>query len=157
MVRKTRWALKYYFSHTLCGIAHTIHFRPIDHKEHWSNINDALDAMTELLKRFDYNLAMLCYPDPVYMIFWDRAQHWMEWLTCFPGIIHRGLMTQCIYIYIYKYIYIYGLTLAQVMACWRWRDQTITWTNVDLPSVRPGNIHLRAISQEITQPLITKN
>ena len=42
-----------------------------------------------------------------------------------------------------------GSTLAQVMACWH---QAITWTNVDLSSVRSSDIHLRAISQETTQP-----
>ena len=34
--------------------------------------------------------------------------------------------------------------------------QTITWTNVDLSPIRYTDIHLRAISQEITQPIITK-
>ena len=37
-----------------------------------------------------------------------------------------------------------------------WRHQAITWTNVDLSSVRFSGIHLRAISQEIPQPSITK-
>ena len=41
-----------------------------------------------------------------------------------------------------------GSVLAQVMACSR-RHQTITWTNVDLSSVRSSDNHLRAISQEI--------
>ena len=67
-------------------------------------------------------------------------------------------------------------TLAQVMAwchqatshylsqCWLrfvipngiWRHQAITWTNVDLSSVRSSDIHLRASSQEIPQPSITE-
>ena len=36
---------------------------------------------------------------------------------------------------------------------WFW---TITWTNVDLSSLRYSGIHLRSISQEISQPSITK-
>ena len=32
----------------------------------------------------------------------------------------------------------------------------ITWTNVDLPSVSANNIHLRAISQDLPQPSVTK-
>ena len=32
-----------------------------------------------------------------------------------------------------------------------WRHQTITWTNVDLASVRSSDIHLRAISRELLQ------
>ena len=37
-----------------------------------------------------------------------------------------------------------------------WRHQAITWTNVDLPSVRSIDIHLSTILQEILQPSITK-
>ena len=37
-----------------------------------------------------------------------------------------------------------------------WRHQAITWTNVDLSSVRSSSIHLRAISYEIPQPPFTK-
>ena len=36
------------------------------------------------------------------------------------------------------------------------RHQAITWTNVDLSSVRSSKIQLRASSQEITQPSITE-
>ena len=46
-----------------------------------------------------------------------------------------------------------GSTLAQVMA---WRHQAITWTNVDWSSVKSSDIHIRAISQEMPQPSITK-
>ena len=35
-----------------------------------------------------------------------------------------------------------------------WRHQAITWANVDLPSVRASDIHLRAILQKIHQPPI---
>ena len=35
--------------------------------------------------------------------------------------------------------------------------QAITWTNVDLSSVWSIDIHMRAISQEIPQPLVTKS
>ena len=37
-----------------------------------------------------------------------------------------------------------------------WRHQAITWTNVDLSSVRPSDIHLRASPQEIPLPSITE-
>ena len=37
-----------------------------------------------------------------------------------------------------------------------WRHQAITWTNADSSSVRSSDIHLRASSQEITQPSITE-
>ena len=37
-----------------------------------------------------------------------------------------------------------------------WRDQAITWTNVDWSSVKSSDIHIRAISQEVPQPSITK-
>ena len=33
-----------------------------------------------------------------------------------------------------------------------WRHQAITWTNVDLSSVRSSDILLRAISQQVSQP-----
>ena len=37
-----------------------------------------------------------------------------------------------------------------------WRHQAITWTNVDLSSLRSSIVHLRAISLEISQPSVTK-
>ena len=37
-----------------------------------------------------------------------------------------------------------------------WRHQAITWTNVDLSSVRSSGIYLRAISYEIPQPPFIK-
>ena len=40
-----------------------------------------------------------------------------------------------------------GSTLAQVMA-WAWGQQAITWTNVDLSSVKSWGIHLRDILRE---------
>ena len=45
-----------------------------------------------------------------------------------------------------------GATLPQVMAC----CLIITWTNVDLSTVRSIESHMRAISQEIPHQLITK-
>ena len=36
------------------------------------------------------------------------------------------------------------------------RQQAITWTNVDWSSVKSSDIHIRAISQEMPQPSITK-
>ena len=37
-----------------------------------------------------------------------------------------------------------------------WRHQAITWNNFDWSSVKSINIHIRAISQEMPQPSITK-
>ena len=37
-----------------------------------------------------------------------------------------------------------------------WRHQAITWTSVDLSSVRSSDIQLRAIKQEIVHPSIAK-
>ena len=37
-----------------------------------------------------------------------------------------------------------------------WRHQAITWTNVDLSSVRSTDVHLMTSSQEIPQPSITE-
>ena len=47
-------------------------------------------------------------------------------------------------------------SLAQVIWFVAWRHQAITWTNVDLSSVRIGDIYLKAISQGMSWPLITK-
>ena len=63
------------------------------------------------------------------------------------------------YIYLNIYIYIYIRRL-----CHYWLDnglsslrcQAITWTNVDLISVRSTDIHLWAMSQEIPHSTITK-
>ena len=46
-------------------------------------------------------------------------------------------------------------TLAQAMACCL-THQAITWTYVDLSSVRSSGIHLRAILQEVPQPSVTE-
>ena len=46
-------------------------------------------------------------------------------------------------------------TLAQVMACCL-TAPSITWTSVDWSSVKSSDIHIRAISQGMPQPLITK-
>ena len=48
-----------------------------------------------------------------------------------------------------------GSTLVQVMA-WCCQAPIITWTNVDLSSVRSSRIHLSAILQEIPQPPVTE-
>ena len=37
-----------------------------------------------------------------------------------------------------------------------WQHQAITWTNVDLSSLRSRDVHLTAISLEISQPSVTK-
>ena len=44
-------------------------------------------------------------------------------------------------------------TLAQVMVCFAWRHQAITWTNVDWSSVESSDIHIRAISLKMPQPI----
>ena len=48
------------------------------------------------------------------------------------------------------YIWHWCLTLVA------WRHQAITWTNVDLLSLRSSGIHLSPISQEIPQPSIAE-
>ena len=48
-----------------------------------------------------------------------------------------------------------GSPLARVMACCL-MHQAITWTNVDWSSVKSSDIHIRAISQEMPQPSVTK-
>ena len=42
--------------------------------------------------------------------------------------------------------------ISRVMGC----HQAITWTNVDWSSVKSSDIHIRAISQEMPQPSVTK-
>ena len=37
-----------------------------------------------------------------------------------------------------------------------WWHQAITWTNVDMSSLRSSDVHLRAISFEISEPSVTK-
>ena len=37
-----------------------------------------------------------------------------------------------------------------------WQHQAITWTSVDLSSVRSSDNHTRAVSEEIPQPSISK-
>ena len=49
----------------------------------------------------------------------------------------------------------FGSTLAQVTACCL-TAPTITWTNVDLSSVRSSGIHHRAILQEIPQQSVVE-
>ena len=39
---------------------------------------------------------------------------------------------------------------------WTWRHQAITWTNIDWSSVKSSDIHIRAISQEMSQLSVTK-
>ena len=73
----------------------------------------------------------------------------------------------------YKYVYVTKdkSSMARVNSLWpsdaicqhwlrqwlvAWRHQAITWTNVDWSSVKSSDIHIRAISKEMTQPSITK-
>ena len=44
------------------------------------------------------------------------------------------------------------------LRCWlvAWWHQAITWTTVDWSSVKSSDIHIRAISQEMPQPSVTK-
>ena len=53
---------------------------------------------------------------------------------------------------------IYEPVLLQPGACGlvAWWHQAITWTNVDLLSVKPSDIHIRRIAQEIPQSSSTK-
>ena len=73
------------------------------------------------------------------------------------------LKTEIKYLYIFKIVFIISLwpgdalwhdktwsTVIQVMACC-WQQQAITGINVDLSSVTPGGIHLKAISQEMVK------
>ena len=46
-------------------------------------------------------------------------------------------------------------TLVHVITC-AWWHQAITWTNVQLSYIRSNDIHLRATSQEILQPSVSK-
>ena len=82
------------------------------------------------------------------------------WWNCFTFIMGIPILVR-------RYLYINSLwprdaiwrhrsvlTLAQVWLV-AWRHQAITWTNVDLSSIRSSDIHLRAISQEIPQPSVT--
>ena len=63
-------------------------------------------------------------------------------------LTHRGLVTPFADIYLSQH------WLRQWLVAWR--HQAITWTNVDLSSVRSSGIHLRAISWEMPQPPFTK-
>ena len=68
--------------------------------------------------------------------------------------IHYSLLTQCGLVTPYG-----GRDLGQHwLRQWivAWRHQSITWTNVDVSSVRLSDIHLRAISQGMPQPSNTK-
>ena len=75
----------------------------------------------------------------------SNATHWRY---CSLALTHCGLMTP----------YGDGDLGQHWLRLWlvAWRHQAITWTNVDLPSVRSIGIHLSTILQEILQPSITK-
>ena len=72
----------------------------------------------------------------------DDTVHWLNRLT------HCGLVTP------YGDINLGQHWLRQWLVVWQ--HQTITWTNVDLSSVRSSGIHLRAILQEIPQSSVTE-
>ena len=96
-------------------------------------------GITRPMKKYS---TMKRYPAAFRWSIW-QASTWEEWV-----LTHCGLVTP------------YGdrswSTLAQVMVCCLTApSQAITWTNVDL-SVRSSDIHLRAISWDISQPSITK-
>ena len=63
-------------------------------------------------------------------------------------------LTQCGLMTPYGDINLSQLWLRQWLVAWQ--HQAITWTNVDLLSVRSNDNHLRAISQVIPEPLIMK-
>ena len=64
------------------------------------------------------------------------------------SLTHCGLVTP------YGNINLGQLWLRQWLVAWR--HQAITWTNIDLSSVRSSGIHLSAILQEIPQPSVTE-
>ena len=66
----------------------------------------------------------------------------------FDQLTHCGLVT------LYSDIYLGQHWLRQWLAAWR--HQAITWTNVDFPSLKYTDNQMRAILQEIPQPLIPK-
>ena len=84
-------------------------------------------------------------------IIWPNAEpiHWRKYLSLDKDeLTHCGLVTP-----------FGGRDLGQhLFREWlvAWRHQAITWTNVDLSSLRPSDVHLRAISLEILQPSVTK-
>ena len=79
-----------------------------------------------------------------------KSPKWQLFCTGFNELTHCGLVTP------YgdrdlgqHWLRYYGRLVA-------WRHQAITWTNVDLSSVRSSCIHQMAISQEIHQSSMTK-
>ena len=71
------------------------------------------------------------------------------WLaTTNPELTHCGLVTP------YGDINLGQHWLRQWLVAW-WH-QAITWTNIDLSSVRSSGIHLRANLEEIPQPSVTE-
>ena len=56
-------------------------------------------------------------------------------------------------LWLWKFSAVYSWKYAIILA---WRHQAITWTNVDLSSLRSSDVHLRAIALEISQPSVTK-
>ena len=84
-------------------------------------------------------------------------QHWFrliqplpspQWVEVCTALTHCGLVTS------YGDIDLRQLWHRQWLVAWR--HQAITWTNVDLSSERSSGNHLRAVSQEIPPPWISK-
>ena len=83
----------------------------------------------------------------VICVYWDCSSIFVFFFF-FAILTHYGLVTP------------YGDTdLGQHwLRLWlvAWRHQAITWTNVDLSSVKSSDIHRNTIALEISQPPITK-
>ena len=101
----------------------------------WLTISEILWHPSEDTIGYDY-MACMGYMDP-------------DVLCPQKGrLTHSGLMTP------YG-----GRDLGQHWFGWwlvAWRHHVITWTNVDLSSLRSSDVHLRPISLEISQPSVTK-
>ena len=87
---------------------------------------------------------------------WPRHDDIMTW-KLFPlctGPLWEMLLTQCGLVTPYGDRDVGQLWLRQWLVAWR--HQAITWTNVDWSSVKSSDIHIRTISQEMSQPSIIK-
>ena len=80
--------------------------------------------------------------------FWDPIFVTMLCLHMSQLLTHCGLVTPYGARYLSRHWFRWWLDA--------WRHQAITWTNVDLSSVRSRDIHLRKISQSIPHPSSTE-
>ena len=100
-------------------------------------LDDTIPMFTNINKTDDYNAGIFIY---------KKVSHISSFLWAFFYLTHCGLVMP------------YGdrseSTLAQVMACCRTAPSP--YLNLDWSSVKPSDIHIRAISEEMPQPVITK-